>query len=184
MVFICTTRFNTETLNQNCAWRRRYQKLDECVYGSPIPMKHAVREGAWMIVLEMQNDANKIAGIGLVKNSPNLPSVPVPHNSKDKGGGSALKPKPSSSVYSCGNYNRYIYQGAYRIDLLSNEIELTREEQLVMKMLELALFYGPNHSKRGKGICELPKHVASLYDFKECLKQLVQRFIKIKKGLN
>jgi hypothetical protein len=144
-------------------------------------MKHAVRENAWMIVLEMQNDANKIAGIGLVKNSPNLPSVPISH-SKGGGGGGTLKP----SVYNCGNYNRFIYQGAYRIDLLSNDpddIKLTREEQLVIKMLELALFYGPNHSKRGKGICELPKHVASLYDFKECLKQLVQRFIKIKKGL-
>jgi len=185
MVFICTTRFNTETLQQNYAWRRRHQKLDECVYGSPIPMKHAVRENAWMIILEMQNDANKIAGIGLVKNSPNLPIVPIPHNSGSKGGGGCgLKP---SSVYNCGNYNRFIYQGAYRIDLLSNDdddIKLTQEEQLVIKMLELALFYGANHSKRGKGICELPKHVASLYDFKECLKQLVQRFIKIKKGLH
>ena len=157
--------------------------MDECVYGSPIPVKHAVRGSAWMIVLEMQNDANKIVGIGLVKNSPNLPGVvPIPHNSGSKGaGGSALKP----SVYSCGNYNRFIYQGAYRIDLLSNDpndIKLTSEEQLVIRMLELALFYGANHSKRGKGICELPKHVASLYDFKECLKQLVQRFIKIKKG--
>jgi hypothetical protein len=152
--------------------------MDECVYGSPIPVKPAVRGSAWMIVLEMQNDVNKIVGIGLVKNSPNLPNVPVPHNSKG-GGVSTLKP----AVYSCGNYNRFIYQGAYRIDLLSNEIELTREEHLVIKMLELALFYGPNHSKRGKGICELPKHVASLYDFKECLKQLVQRFIKIKKGV-
>jgi hypothetical protein len=131
-----------------------------------------------MIVLEMQNDANKIVGIGLVKNSPNLPSVPISHSKG--GGGSGLKP---SSVYSYGNYNRFIYQGAYRIDLLSNEVELTREEQLVIKMLELALFYGPHHSKRGKGICELPKHVSSLYDFKECLKQLVQRFIKIKKEL-
>ena len=177
MVFICTTRFNTETLQQNCAWRRRHQKLGECVYGSPIPVKHAVRENAWMIILEMQNDANKIAGIGLVKNSPNLPDVSISHNSGSKGGGGALKP----SVYSCGNYNRFIYQGAYRIDLLSNEFELTREEQLVIKILELALFYGPNHSKRGKGICELPKHVISLYDFKECLKQLVQRFIKIKR---
>ena len=172
MVFICTTRFNTETLQQNCEWRRRNQKMDECVYGSPIPMKHAVRESAWMIVLEMQNDANKISGIGLVKNIPNLPGVPILQGSNN-----GLKP----SVYKCGNYNRFIYQGAYRIDLLSNEIELTREEELVIKMLELALFYGPNHSKRGKGICELPKHVASLYDFKECLKQLVQRFIKIKK---
>lgn len=176
MVFICTTRFNTETLQQNCVWRRRNQKMDECVYGSPIPVKPAVRGSAWMIVLEMQNDVNKIVGIGLVKNSPNLPGVAIPHNSGSK--------KTSVSVYNCGNYNRFIYQGAYRIDLLSNEIELTREEQLVIKMLELALFYGANHSKRGKGICELPKHVASLYDFKECLKQLVQRFIKIKKGLS
>lgn len=180
MVFICTTRFNTDTLQQNYAWRRRHQKLHECVYGSPIPVKHAVRENAWMIVLEMQNDANKIAGIGLAKNSPNLPSFPSIHGSSNNGvTGTGLKP----SVYSCGNYNRFIYQGAYRIDLLSNEIELTREEQLVIKILELALFYGPNHSKRGKGICELPKHVAALYDFKECLKELVQRFIKIKKGL-
>ncbi len=174
MVFVCTTRFNTETLQQNCEWRRRHQKMDQCVYGSPIPLKHAVRENAWMIVLEMQNDVNKIAGIGLVKNSPNLPDVPILHNCNS----GALKP----SVYKCGNYNRFIYQGAYRIDLLSNEIELTREEHLVIKMLELALFYGPNHSKRGKGICELPKHVSSLYDFKECLKQLVQRFIALKKG--
>ena len=180
MVFICTTRFSSETLQQNCAWRRRHQKMDQCVYGSPIPVKHAVRENAWMIVLEMQNDVNKIAGIGIVKNSPNLPNVPIPHNSKSgAGSGGGLKP----SVYNCGNYNRFIYQGAYRIDLLSNEIELTREEQLVIKMLELALFYGPHHSKRGKGICELPKHVSSLYDFKECLKQLIQRFIKIKKEL-
>ena len=180
MVVICTTRFNTETLQQNCAWRRRHQKMHECVYGSPIPMKRAIRENAWMIVLEMQNDANKIAGIGLVRNSSNLSEcgTNINTNNRNSGGSGVLKP----SVYKCGNYNRFIYQGAYRIDLLSNDIELTREEELVIKILELALFYGPNHSKRGKGICELPKHVARLYDFKECLKQLVQRFIKIKKN--
>jgi hypothetical protein len=133
-------------------------------------MKHAIRENAWMIVLEMHNDINKIAGIGLVRNSPNL--------SQDSEKGIVIKP----SVYKCGNYNRFIYQGAYRIDLLSNEFELTQEEWLVIKMLELALFYGPNHSKRGKGICELPKHVSSLYDFKECLKGLVQRFVKTCRG--
>jgi hypothetical protein len=140
-------------------------------------MKRAIHENAWMIVLEMQNDANKIAGIGLVRNSPNLSEH---GNNKNGGGSGVLKP----SVYKCGNYNRFIYQGAYRIDLFSNEIELTREEEFVIKILELALFYGPNHSKRGKGICELPRHVACLYDFKECLKQLVQRFIKIKKERN
>ena len=178
MVFICTTRFNSDTLQQNCAWRRRHQKMHECVYGSPIPMKRTIRENAWVIVLEMQNDANKIAGIGLVRNSPNLSENGNNTNISNRNG--VLKP----SVYKCGNYNRFIYQGAYRIDLLSNEIELTREEEFVIKILELALFYGPNHSKRGKGICELPKYVSRLYDFKECLKQLVQRFIKIKKERN
>jgi hypothetical protein len=137
-------------------------------------MKHTIRENAWMIILEMHNDINKIAGIGLVRNSPNLP-----HDS-DSEKGVVINSKPH--VYKCGNYNRFIYQGAYRIDLLNNDadtiITLTPEEQLVIKMLELALFYGPNHSKRGKGICELPKHVASLYDFKECLKGLVQRFVR------
>jgi hypothetical protein len=137
-------------------------------------MKHAIRENAWMIVLEMHNDINKIAGIGLVRNSPNL-SLP-----QDSEKGVVINSKPH--VYKCGNYNRFIYQGAYRIDLLSNEFELTQEEQLVIKMLELTLFYGPNHSKRGKGICELPKHVSSLYDFKECLKGLVQRFVKTCRG--
>jgi len=140
-------------------------------------MKRTIRENAWMIVLEMQNDVNKIAGIGLVRNSPNLPEHTMSSGCGGGGGGGGLKP----SVYKCRNYNRFIYQGAYRIDLLSNELELTQEEQLVIKILELALFYGPNHSKRGKGICELPKHVARLYDFKECLKQLVQRFVKMKK---
>lgn len=181
MVFICTTRFNSETLQQNCAWRRRHQKLHECVYGSPIPMKHTIRENAWMIVLEMQNDANKIAGIGLVRNSPNSSEHGNNTNISNRNGSSSGSGVLKPSVYKCGNYNRFIYQGAYRIDLLSNEFQLTREEELVIKILELALFYGPNHSKRGKGICELPKHVARLYDFKECLKHLVQRFIKIKK---
>ena len=177
MVFICTTRFNAETLQQNYIWRRRQQRMHQCVYGSPIAMKHAIRENAWMIVLEMHNDINKIAGIGLVRNSPNLP-----HDSKNSDN-SYYSSKPH--VYKCGNYNRFIYQGAYRIDLLKDAdalIALTHEEQLVIKMLELALFYGPNHSKRGKGICELPKHVACLYDFKECLKGLVQRFVKTCRG--
>jgi hypothetical protein len=174
MVFICTTRFNAETLQQNCIWRRRQQRMHQCVYGSPNAMKQTIRENAWMIVLEMHNDINKIAGIGLVRNSPNL--------SQDSEKGVVIKPH----VYKCGNYNRFIYQGAYRIDLLNNDadtlIALTLEEQLVIKMLELALFRGPNHSKRGKGICELPKHVACLYDFKECLKGLVQRFVKTFRG--
>jgi hypothetical protein len=137
-------------------------------------MKRSVHENAWMIVLEMQNDINKIAGIGLVKNSPNILDNSVSRVSCNNNG---VKP----SVYKCGNYNRFIYQGAYRIDLISNDIELTREEEVVIKMLELALFYGSNHSKRGKGICELPKHVSCLYDFKECLKHLIQRYIKIRK---
>jgi len=170
MVVICTTRFNNETLQQNQDWRLRQQKMHQCIYGSPITIKHAVRQNAWMIVLEMHNDMNKLAGIGLVRNAPNVQN-------------DASYTKPPS-VYKYGNYNRFIYQGAYRIDLLSNNIDLTAEEQIVIKILELALFYGPHHSKRGKGICELPKHVASMYDFKDCLKGMIKRFLKTNREKN
>ena len=167
MITLATTRFNNETWNEREAWLAENQWKGS-IYGLPLKVKEDVKPS--IFVLEMHNDINKIAGIGLVRNSPNL--------SHDSEKGVVIKP----SVYKCGNYNRFIYQGAYRIDLLNNDadtiITLTPEEQLVIKMLELALFYGPNHSKRGKGICELPKHVASLYDFKECLKGLVQRFVR------
>jgi len=160
MVKICTTRFNKATLNENLEWRERTNKLTHCVYGSPCELKPSIRKDEWVIVLEMHNDINRIIGLGLIRNSP-------------------FKNK---NIYSCGNYNRYTYEGDVRIDLSNihnNETlapaDFTEEERIVVRMLELSLFYGQMHSKRAKGICELPSRIGSLYDFKGCLKSLLLR---------
>ena len=162
MVKICTARFNQVTLNENIEWRKKENKLTHCVYGAPSPLKQTVKKNEWVIVLEMHNDLNKIIGLGLVRNSP-------------------LK---YNKIYSCGNYNRYTYEGKVRVDLSniilaeptdSPAFVFTEEERIVIRMLELSLFYGQTHSKRAKGICELPGRVRSLYDFKDCLKGLLLR---------
>lgn len=167
MVKICTARFNQITLNENIEWRRKTNKLSHCVYGAPSALKQSIKKYEWLIVLEMHNDINKIIGLGLVRNSP-------------------LK---YNKVYSCGNYNRYTYEGKIRVDLSNNMNDddnnnnletteafvLTEEERIVIRMLELSLFYGQTHSKRAKGICELPGRISSLYDFKGCLKCLLLR---------
>ena len=167
MVKICTARFNKNTLNENLQWkeRRNKNKLTHCVYGSPSELKQSIRKNEWVIVLEMHNDINRIIGLGLIRNCP-------------------LK---NNKIYSCGNYNRYTYEGRVRVDLdLTNMNDdsslasaeafvLTEEERIVIRMLELSLFYGQTHSKRAKGICELPCRISSLYDFKGCLKGLLLR---------
>ena len=165
MVKICTARFNKKTLNENLQWRERTNKLTSCVYGSPSELKPSIRKNEWVIVLEMHNDINKIIGLGLIRNSP-------------------LK---NNKIYSCGNYNRHTYEGHIRIDLSNinnnddNEIlepaDFTEEERIVIRILELSLFYGQMHSKRAKGICELPRRISSMYDFKGCLKSLLLRHV-------
>ena len=68
MPYLASTRFNTETWEQNQTWRRK-NEYRGCVYGTPIRIKDDVPIGANIIILEMQNDINKIVGIGLVRNN-------------------------------------------------------------------------------------------------------------------
>ena len=92
---IATTRFNNETWEQNLTWRRR-NEWDGCIYGSPMEMKEDIYKGALVIILEMNNDVNKIMGLGLVKNS--------------------VATDKYYKIYKWGNYNRYTYKSEYRID--------------------------------------------------------------------
>ena len=133
-------------------------------------LKQSIKENEWIIVLEMHNDINKIIGLGLMRN------IPIKNN----------------NIYSCGNYNRYTYEGRVRIDLSNVDTTLssrgdddtkddvlTTEERIVIRILELSLFYGQKHSKRAKGICELPSRINMLYDFKDCLKGIFLRHSKL-----
>ena len=156
MVKICTARFNNKTFQENLQWKQKKNKPTHCVYGSPSMLKQSIKINEWVIVLEMHNDINKIIGLGLMRN------IPIKNN----------------KIYSCGNYNRFTYEGHIRIDL-SNDDVLTTEERIVIRILELSLFYGQMHSKRAKGICELPSRINVLYDFKDCLKGILLRHSKL-----
>ena len=166
MVKICTARFNNKTFQENLQWKQKKNKPTHCVYGSPSMLKQSIKENEWVIVLEMHNDINKIIGLGLMRN------IPIKNN----------------KIYSCGNYNRYTYEGHIRIDLSNTDASdgdgaaanvLTTEERIVIRILELSLFYGQKHCKRAKGICELPSRINLLYDFKDCLKGILLRHSKL-----
>ena len=172
MVVICTARFNNETFQENLQWKQKKNKPTHCcVYGSPSMLKQSIKLNEWVIVLEMHNDINKIIGLGLMRN------IPIKNN----------------KIYSCGNYNRFTYEGRIRIDLSNVDTSssshgdddtkeddvLTTEERIVIRILELSLFYGQMHSKRAKGICELPSRINVLYDFKDCLKGILLRHSKL-----
>ena len=121
------TRFTTETYNENLAWRRK-KKFDGCIYGVMQPISDTIYTDSFVIVFEMINDTNTIAGIGIVKNSVDI--------------------KRNVSIYSNINYNNYVYESKYRIDAS----DLNSEEKIVLLIVEILLFTGSTHLKRGQGI--------------------------------
>jgi hypothetical protein len=79
----------------------------------------------------MNNEINKITGIGMVRNHP--------YSNK-------------YSVYRNGNYNRYVYVGKYRID----RSEMNEYEERIMKFFDILCFTGNRHMKRGQGLKSFP----------------------------
>ena len=127
--YIATTRFTNYTYKENLDWRERF-KWKGCVYGLNKKMPLTVPHLAMVYVIEMNNDQNKIMGIGLVRNY--------------------INPKYKMCIYkSDTNYNRYIYNSAYRKD----RSELNEK---FLEALELILFKGYGHYKRGQGISVIP----------------------------
>jgi hypothetical protein len=127
--YIATTRFTNYTYKENLDWRERF-KWKGCVYGLNKKMPLTVPHLAMVYVIEMNNDQNKIMGIGLVRNY--------------------INPKYKMCIYkSDTNYNRYIYNSAYRKD----RSELNEK---FLEALEIILFKGYGHYKRGQGITVIP----------------------------
>ena len=127
--YIATTRFTNYTYKENLDWRERF-KWKGCVYGLNKKMPLTVPHLAMVYVIEMNNDQNKIMGIAFVRNY--------------------INPKNKMCIYkSDTNYNRYIYNSAYRKD----RSELNEK---FLEALEIILFTGYGHYKRGQGITVIP----------------------------
>jgi hypothetical protein len=146
---ICCTRFNENTWNQNKRWRETHEYVG-CIYNSPVKIREIVPLLTIIYVIEMNNDLNKIMGIGLIKN--------YVHTQK------------YVKIYDAGNYNRYTYKSKYRIDCL----EFTTDEKCIIDILETLLFKGKGHSKRGHGIQRIPEWILEnkSYDFINFFKNL------------
>ena len=89
-------------------------------------------------VLEMNNDENRIMGIGKAFNRP------------------ILKDKEKYKIYSDRNYNRYIYSGNARID----RADMTPDEEKIMWVLDRLVFKGSRHLKRGHGVARMPSWIS------------------------
>lgn len=140
--YIGTTRFTNDTFKENHQWREKHN-WDGCIYGLNKKIASSVQPRALIYVIEMNNDTNKIAGIGLVRNY---------FDSANR-----------FRIYlSDPNYNRYVYNSRYRkdiTDILKSDdacsINSGMSVKLIIQQLEKVLFTGKGHYKRGQGITML-----------------------------
>ena len=128
--FILTSRFSNETLQENRSYCDKHGTIG-CIYCCPDPISNQIPLESVGFVLEMNNDENRIMGIGFIKNKPSMKHY---------------------YVYDNDNYNRYSYIGSLRID----REEMTEEEDRVMKVFDILCFYGNHHMKRGQGLKAFP----------------------------
>jgi hypothetical protein len=136
VLIIATTRFNETTWNENVEWRRQ-NDWEGCIYGTPKRMGATIPPEVDVVVLEMHNDENRIKGVGLTQNKVFM--------------------REQHRIYNQGNYNRYIYKGANRVD----RDDMTNKEEKIMRVFDVLLFKGSRHLKRGHGIIRLPQRIVA-----------------------
>jgi hypothetical protein len=133
------------------------QKVSEPVlYGPSIQIHQKYSIGCIMFVFEMNNEENRIEGIGVIKNQ-------IFHEKRYK-------------IYSESDYNRIIYRGKY---WLSREELLTMDPELV-EIFDKILFKGKSHLKRQSGITVVTEKLTKKWDLDlEHLKRRVRdHFVK------
>jgi len=138
---ICVTRFNVTTLKENRAFKEA-NNIAGCIYGTPIKITDKILPNEMIIILEMNNTLNKIAGIGIIKNK------------------LEREDRKQNRIYSDNNYNRFIYKS----ELFIPTSAFTREETAAIEALEHFLFKTSRHCKRGHGIQQIPKFILNRQD--------------------
>jgi hypothetical protein len=128
---IVSTRFTNNTLKENRDYRLK--NGIKCIYGSPQEFSPKILYETVLFVVEMNNEENKIEGIGLIRN----------HPSSDK----------YYNIYYDGNYNRYIYKSDYFVD----RDVMIRYNPFLVKVLDYILFKEKTHLKRGTGFTTIPE---------------------------
>jgi len=178
---IACTRFNNKTWQEYQTWLSAYQQSYEhiykrplkCIYGAPREIsRKKIQPQTKILVIEMNNDENKIMGIGEIQNQ----TASETYRSKQSRTATEAHTM-KFNIFSDRNYSRYIYIGntyyASREELERNHTEDAQYinnqlksaivqqqtpndtavwEQNPLKSLERLLFKGARHMKRGSGI--------------------------------
>jgi hypothetical protein len=134
---VCVTRYNNATWAERTAWLAANPE-HKCIYKSPVAIKSNIPYESPLFVIEMNNDTNRIMGVGRIVNE--------------------IRADRSYRIYSDQNYNRYTYLGRQRVGR-ADIIAQSKKSARVIETLERLLFYGALHAKRGQGIHELPAHI-------------------------
>ena len=140
MFYIASTRFNNETYSENIKYRK--QAEIPVIYGTSIRIQEKYDIGTLMFVAEMNNEENRIEGIGLIRNT----------EVYDK----------KHTIYSNSDYNRYLYKGDYWI---SRDTILEKDDEIA-KICDTVLFKGKSNLKRLSGISVLTAQLFTNWDYK------------------
>ena len=140
MFYIASTRFNNETYNENMTYRKK--SGIPVIYGTSIRIQEKYDIGTLMFVAEMNNEENRIEGIGLIRNT----------QVYDK----------KHTIYSNSDYNRYLYKGDCWI---SRETILDKDDEIA-KICDTVLFKGKSNLKRLSGISVLTAQLFTNWDYK------------------
>jgi hypothetical protein len=131
MILLATTRYSHKTFAEGRAYSDARNTPAE--YGAPDPIRAVHSRSAQFLVIEMNNESNRVEGVGLIRNQ---------HRGRHR-------------VHSNPMYNRYVYRASRRL----SRAEI--DDEPMFCFLDEVLFRGKGHLKRLTGISALsPKFLA------------------------
>lgn len=154
MFHLACTRFNNQTYKENTEYRLK--SGEKALYGPAFKIRNTYSAGSILFVVEMNNETNKIEGIGLIKNS--------------------LVSDKRYKIYENSDYNRYIYRGKYWL----SRAELNTLDPEIVEIFDNILFKGKSNLKRMSGITVLTEKLFTNwnYELTDLKKKVKTTFIK------
>jgi len=150
--YIMTSRFNNRTYSEMKAYCQTTRAI-KSIYGVPREITHHVSRDSILFVLEMNNETNRIDGIGMVRNQ----AFPKRHG-----------------VYKNDAYNMYSYVGKLHID----RDDMDDEEYQFMEIFDILCFKGCRHQKRCQGITRFPIDLLEKFREKLDLTDYISKMFK------
>ena len=115
---LVTTRFTKQTWEDNCRYRKAtFGNKKGCIYSASKPMSQQIATDSYVVILEMNNETNRLMGIGYVKNRP----LYMRH-----------------FIYQKEAWNTYSYVGTQRMD----RGEMDEHEEQLLQVLDQLCFKG------------------------------------------